>query len=128
LATTEQFDGALALDGPVLSEIFQIDYLANGKLQYLFSTKNKLYIMDRNGVNLENFPVTFPSPATNGVNVLDYDNNRIYRYFVACEDKKVYAYDKEGKLMPGWNFEGTKTAGNNTNSAFQDWRKGLYCF
>ena len=36
-------------------------------------------------------------------------NNRIYRYFVACEDKKIYAYDKEGKLMPGWVFEGTKT-------------------
>jgi hypothetical protein len=97
-------------DGPVMSEIFQIDYLANGKLQYLFSTKNKLYIVDRNGVNLENFPVTFPSPATNGVNVVDYDNNRIYRYFVACEDKKIHAYDKEGKPLAGWNFEGTKTA------------------
>ncbi|MDO8951194.1 MAG: hypothetical protein Q7U86_01150 [Draconibacterium sp.] len=100
---------SIALDGPVMSEIFQIDYLANGKLQYLFSTKNKLYIVDRNGVNLENFPVTFPSPATNGVNVLDYDNNRIYRYFVACDDKKVYAYDKEGKIMTGWIFEGTKS-------------------
>ena len=100
---------SIALDGPVLSEIFQIDYLANGKLQYLFSTKGKLYIMDRNGVNLENFPVPFPSPATNGVNVLDYDNNRIYRYFVACEDKKIYAYDKEGKLMSGWVFDETKT-------------------
>jgi hypothetical protein len=100
---------SMALDGPVMSEIFQIDYLANGKLQYLFSTKNKLYIVDRNGVNLENFPVTFPSPATNGVNVLDYDNNRIYRYFVACDDKKVYAYDKEGKIMTGWIFEGTKS-------------------
>jgi len=100
---------SIELDGPVMSGIFQIDYLANGKLQYLFSTKNKLYIVDRNGVNLEKFPVTFPSPATNGVNVLDYDNNRIYRYFVACNDKKIYAYDKEGKLMTGWNFEGTKT-------------------
>jgi hypothetical protein len=100
---------SIELDGPVMSEIFQIDYLANGKLQYLFSTKNKLYIFDRNGVNLENFPVAFPSPATNGVNVFDYDNNRIYRYFVACEDKKVYAYDKEGKPLTGWNFEGTKT-------------------
>ena len=100
---------SLALDGPVMSELFQIDYLANGKLQYLFSTKNKLYIVDRNGVNLENFPVTFPSPATNGVSVLDYDNNRIYRYFVACDDKKVYAYDKEGKIMTGWIFGGTKS-------------------
>jgi hypothetical protein len=75
----------------------------------LFSTESKLYIIDRNGVNLENFPVTFPSPATNGVNVLDYDNNRIYRYFVACEDKKIYAYDKEGKIMTGWVFDGTKS-------------------
>lgn len=100
---------SIALDGPVMSEIFQIDYLANGKLQYLFSTKNKLYIIDRNGVNLENFPVTFPSPATNGVNVLDYDNKRIYRYFVACDDKKIYAYDQEGKIMTGWVFEGTKS-------------------
>lgn len=101
---------SIELDGPVMSEIFQVDYLANGKLQYLFSTKNKLYIIDRNGVNLENFPVTFPSPATNGVNVLDYDNNRVYRYFVACSDNKIYAFDKEGKMLPGWNFEGTKTA------------------
>jgi len=94
---------------PIMSEIYQIDYLANGKLQYLFSTKTKLFIVDRNGVNLEGFPVVFPAKATNGVSVLDYDNNRIYRYFVACEDKKVYAYDKEGKIMTGWGFEGTKS-------------------
>ncbi len=94
---------------PIMSEIYQIDYLANGKLQYLFSTKTKLFIVDRNGVNLEGFPVVFPAKATNGVSVLDYDNNRIYRYFIACEDKKVYAYDKEGKIMTGWVFEGTKS-------------------
>ncbi len=94
---------------PIMSEVYQIDYLANGKLQYLFSTKTKLFTVDRNGVNLEGFPVTFPAKATNGVSVLDYDNNRIYRYFVACDDKKVYAYDKEGKIMPGWIFEGTKS-------------------
>jgi hypothetical protein len=94
---------------PIMSEIVQIDYLANCKLQYLFSTKSKLFVVDRNGVNLEGFPIVFPAKATNGVSVLDYDNNRIYRYFVACDDKKVYAYDKAGKLMPGWVFEGTKS-------------------
>ncbi len=94
---------------PIMSEVFQIDYLANGKLQYLFSTKTKLFIVDRNGVNLEDFPVSFPAKATNGVSVLDYDNNRIYRYFVACDDKKVYAFDKAGKIMSGWGFKGTKS-------------------
>ena len=100
---------SIDLGEPILSEIYQIDYLANGKLQYLFSTKSKLYIVDRNGVNLEGFPVSFPAEATAGVSVFDYDNNRIYRYFVACEDKKIYAYDKEGKIMTGWVFEGTKS-------------------
>ncbi len=104
---------------PIMSEIFQIDYLANGKLQYLFSTKTKMFIVDRNGVNLEGFPVAFPAKATNGVSVLDYDNNRIYRYFVACEDNKIYAYDKQGKIMSGWVFEGTKSEVNTPIQHFK---------
>ena len=100
---------SIEIGEPIMSEIYQIDYLANGKLQYLFSTKTKLFIVDRNGVNLEGFPVSFPAEATAGVGVFDYDNNRIYRYFVPCEDKKIYAYDKEGKIMTGWIFEGTKS-------------------
>ena len=94
---------------PIMSEIFQIDYLANGKLQYLFNTKNKLYLVDRNGANLEGFPIKFPAEATAGVSVFDYDNNRIYRYFVPCSNKKIVAYNKNGKIISDWNFEGTKT-------------------
>ncbi len=94
---------------PIMSEIFQIDYLTNGKLQYLFSTKSKLYIIDRNGNNIEGFPVSFPAEATTGISVFDYDNNRVYRYFVPCSDRKIYAFDKQGKIMSGWNFEGTKS-------------------
>lgn len=97
----------ITIDGPILSEIHQIDYFRNGKLQYLFNTKSKLYLIDREGNNVAHFPVSFRSPATNGVNVFDYDNNRKYRYFVACEDKKVYAFDTDGKLVTGWKFNQT---------------------
>ncbi len=95
---------SLPLSESVISEIFQIDFLKNGKLQYLFNTKTKLYVIDRNGNNVANFPVTFRSPATNGVNVFDYDNNRNYRYFVACENRKVVAYDFAGNIISGWDF------------------------
>ena len=95
---------SLPLSEPVISEIFQIDFLKNGKLQYLFNTKTKLYVIDRNGNNVGNFPVAFRSPATNGVNVFDYDNNRNYRYFVACENRKVVAYDFAGNIISGWDF------------------------
>ncbi|WP_372949172.1 hypothetical protein [Mariniphaga sp.] len=92
------------LPGPVLSEIKQVDYYKNGRLQFLFNTKDKLYLIDRNGNNVAHFPITLKSPATNGVNVFDYYNNRDYRYFVAGEDRKIYAYDFEGKIISGWIF------------------------
>jgi hypothetical protein len=37
--------------------------------------------------------------------VFDYDNTRDYRLFIACENKKVYAYSKEGILIDGWAFD-----------------------
>ena len=94
----------------ILSKIHQVDYFKNGRLQYLFNTKSKLYLIDREGNNVAHFPIDFRSKATNGVNVFDYDNNRNYRYFVACEDKKVYAYNNEGKILNGWTFKKTDYA------------------
>lgn len=92
------------LSGPVMGEIWQVDLYQNGRLQYLFNTREKLYVIDRNGNNVANFPVELKSPATNGVSVFDYDNNRNYRFFVAGEDRKVYVYGSEGKIISGWNF------------------------
>jgi hypothetical protein len=100
---------SVPLSGKIMSEIKQVDYYKNGRLQYLFNTIEKLYLIDRNGNNVAHFPVTLKSPATNGVNVFDYDNNRSYRYFVAGEDRKVYAYDNEGKIISGWNFRQTES-------------------
>lgn len=95
--------------GKILSKIHQIDYYRNGRLQYLFNTAEKLYLLDRTGKMLKNFPKIFESHATNGVNVFDYDNNRKYRYFVACANKKVYAYNHEGRIIAGWKFGRTSS-------------------
>lgn len=104
----------IKLSGKILGDVYQVDYYRNGKLQYLFNTKNHLYLLDRNGNNVAKFPVNFRSPATNGVAVFDYDNNRNYRFFVACENKQIYAYDRDGKLVTGWSFD--KTDGVVANS------------
>jgi len=101
---------SIPVKGNILSEIHQVDVYRNGKLQYLFNTKDKLYLIDRNGNNVSGFPVVFQSKATNGVNVFDYDNNRKYRYFVACENRKIYAFDQKGKLVSGWNPARTESA------------------
>lgn len=97
----------IKLPGKIMSKVYQIDYYRNGKLQYLFNTKNQTHLIDRNGNNVAKFPINLRSSATNGLAVFDYDNNRNYRLFVACENKRVYAYDRDGKLVRGWNFKGT---------------------
>ncbi|WP_319479441.1 hypothetical protein [uncultured Draconibacterium sp.] len=100
------------VSGKILGQIHQVDYYNNGKLQYLFNTSEKIYLIDRNGNSVANFPIVLKSPATNGVNVFDYNNNNQYRYFVACQDKKVYAYSHDGKILNGWIFD--KTSGTVT--------------
>ncbi len=97
------------LSGLINSEVYQVDYFRNGKLQLLFSTRDFIYLIDRKGNFVEKYPIKLRSPATCGVSVFDYENNRDYRLFIACEDKKVYAYGKEGSLVNGWSFNQTES-------------------
>ncbi len=96
------------LDSPVLSDVVQIDYYHNNKLQYLFNTQKSIYLLDRNGNHVANFPVRLPSEASNGMAVFDYDNNRNYRFFVACENRRVYLYNSKGNTVSGWKFNKTE--------------------
>ena len=98
----------IGLPEKILSDIYQVDYYRNGKLQYLFNTKSQLFLIDRNGKNVAKFPIKFSSPTTNGVSVFDYDNSRNYRFFVACENKQVFAYDRDGNVVSGWKFDKTE--------------------
>jgi WD40 repeat protein len=100
----------LKLPEPIISEIHQIDLYRNNRFQYLFNTKTQLYVIDRTGSKVGKFPVVFKSMAANGVSIAEYGQNKEYRFFVAGEDNKVYIYDRDGKLIPKWNFEGTESA------------------
>jgi hypothetical protein len=93
----------------ILSEIHQVDMLKNGNLQLLFNTRDKIYLLDRNGNDLAPFPLSLPSDATNGITVFDYDRTRDYRIYVATKNKKVLLYDTNGRLVDGWKFEGTQS-------------------
>ena len=53
----------------VRSDIFQVDYYLNGKLQYLFALDSNLYIYDRNGMLVRDFPKRIKHPVK-----LDYLN------------------------------------------------------
>lgn len=82
--------------------IFMIDYFNNRKYQLLFSGKNFLHLIDRNGNYVERYPVKLRSPASNSLAMFDYDNNQTYRLFIAGDDKLIYSYDKSGNVVKGW--------------------------
>jgi hypothetical protein len=86
----------------IVSNIYMIDYFHNGKYQLLFSGRNYIHLLDRNGNYVERYPVRLRSPAANSMAVFDYDNNLNYRLFIAGDDKMIYSYDKTGSVVKGW--------------------------
>lgn len=92
------------LDGPIMGEIRQVDAFRNKKLQMIFNTANTLYMLDRLGRDVENFPIKLSAECTAPVAVLDYDNNRSYRLLLA-QGKILSNLDVNGKHVKGWAFE-----------------------
>ena len=90
------------LNERITGNIYMIDYYRNGKYQLLFSGRNYLHLIDRNGNYVERYPVRLRSAATNSLAIFDYDNNQNYRLFIAGEDKMIYSYDKTGSVVKGW--------------------------
>ncbi len=86
----------------VISDVHTVDFYKNGKIQYLFNTENRIYLIDLLGRDVEGYPVILRKKATNGLAVFDYDNNRDYRIMLALDDNRVYNFDIRGKKVDGW--------------------------
>ena len=91
------------LDGQILSKIYEVDFYKNGKIQYLFNTKNNLYLLDILGRNVSNYPHRFNISAKNGIAVFDYSNDKNYRIIYAGNDKKLHNLNIQTVAVKGWN-------------------------
>lgn len=96
------------LDGAILGAINEVDLLRNGRKQLAFATKNRLYVVDRNGKDVGAFPIKFKDDITQPLSVFDYDNNRKYR-FVIVQGKEILLYDSNGKIVRGFTFKKAKS-------------------
>ena len=90
------------------SRIFEVDYYKNGKIQYLFNTRDFVYLVDRNGENVADYPRKLSPSATNGLSLFDYNNKRDYRMIIALADKRIYNYTLKGSEVKGWAKPRTK--------------------
>ncbi len=99
------------IDGLPEGDIKQVDFYKNGKIQYLFNTKDFVYLIDKNGKQVVNYPKKLNPSATNGLTIFDYNNKKDYRLIVAQADKRVYNYTIDGKLVKGWKKPKTTDIG-----------------
>ncbi len=95
------------LSEKIMGDIVQVDAFKNNKLQLLFNTHNEICMLDRNGNYMKGFPVKLESPASNAISVVDYENNRDYRIFVACENKKIRCFKSNGEENKAFKFNKT---------------------
>ncbi len=89
------------VDAPIVGSVSQVDFYANGKLQYLFTTEKSLYIIDRLGNDVGPFPVALPSPSQSGASSALYSDGSPMRFFVGCKSGPV-VIGADGKLVEGW--------------------------
>jgi hypothetical protein len=86
----------------IISPVYSIDVMRNGKCQYLFNTAKSIDIVDRNGKDMYGFPVNIPNKASGPVTCFDYEKNRKYRLLAPCTDGKLRMYDIGGKSVKEW--------------------------
>lgn len=92
------------LNGPVLGEVKQIDIYKNGRLQLAFATPKRVYVLDRNGKEVNPFPMKFNDEITQPLSVFDYDNKKNYRFFVV-QGKETLMMNARGKTVKGFTFK-----------------------
>lgn len=84
------------------SDVHQIDFYKNEKLQYFFTGENKIFVVDRNGDFVEDYPLTVGERNIKYAQVIDYDNSKNYRFALADDQGSIYLLNKHGKILDGW--------------------------
>ncbi|MBT5615640.1 MAG: hypothetical protein HOJ77_05215, partial [Flavobacteriales bacterium] len=95
----------IQLNSKILGDISSIDAYKNSKYQCLFNTESQLYLIDRNGENVDDFPILLPCNTKIGHSLFDYNDTRKYRILIVGEDNNIYNLDKNGKKVKGWKYE-----------------------
>ena len=99
-----QIEWSKKIDGRIIKEIEQIDSYKNGRLQYVFTTKNSLHLLDRQGRDVGKFPLKFKDEVTKPISVFDYDNNKNYRLLLT-QNKELIMFDSKGKIVKGFEYQ-----------------------
>ena len=83
---------------PLCGRVEQIDFYNNGKLQMLFATGDKLYLLDRLGRIVTGFPVEFKTPVVLGPKVIR-EYGGVYTAAVIDVNNTIALYSVTGNRL-----------------------------
>ncbi len=91
------------LGSRVLSSIFPLAYYSEAPTELLFNTQDAIFLLDGRGQVVSSFPLRLQSLATNGLLLTDFSGLGDYGIFLACENGRLYGFDRHGRPLEGWN-------------------------
>lgn len=86
-----------------LGNASEVDYYANGKIQYVFNSSNYIFGIDVLGNNLKDFPIKLSEKAKNKVAVFDFQKNKNYAFLFIDAKGMLQSLDKTGKTTANWS-------------------------
>ena len=79
----------VGLDSPIIGNIDEVDWYNNKKIQYLFNTTTRVYLIDVLGNYVKNFPLILPVKSQNKVAVIENSPSKFAFYYNGI-DKAFY--------------------------------------
>ena len=93
---------AVEFPSPICGRAGTVDYFANGKLQILFASGSKLYMLDRLGRPVNPFPLDLGKEILLGPDIYDFNGRRRYNVMVLHNDNTVDMYNLQGEKPEQW--------------------------
>ena len=88
--------------GKVCGTVCNIDYFRNGKVQFLFASGSKIYLLDRLGRFVSPFPLELGKKIALGPAAYDFSGAKKYNILVLFDDNSIGMYNLEGKVPSQW--------------------------
>ena len=79
-----------------------LDYYANGKLQFIFGSGSAIYVIDRLGRFVNGFPLDLGKDILIGPDVYDFNGTKAYNIMVLHKDNTIEMYNLKGKRPSSW--------------------------
>lgn len=104
IGSTGRLKWKVKMTEKIIGDIHPVDIGRNNRLDhFVFNTATRLFVINRNGRAMSGFPVNLPRKSNSGLTIIPTSDEFSYRIFIEADNKAIYGYSINGRLMPGWN-------------------------